>query len=141
MVEVRSPWTACRSFGEIANSNASSLDNIPEPEFDWLVHELAHAVQAAIEHQPGGDRFRERIQDIYDDARPRWEWDLPGNQPPGILGRVGSILGLVGYVTIQGLSELRHTATQVEVEGADVIGIEIKAPEGVWDLPIIAGCF
>ena len=49
--------------------------------------------------------------------------------------------GSVGYVTPQGLSKLRHTATRVEVEGADVIGIEIKAPEGVWDLPIIAGCF
>ena len=252
--------------GIVASTGVESVlcyDNMPEPGFDWLVHELAHAVQAAVEHQSGGDRFRERLQDIYDGARPRWEWTHAGTSPeefwaelvaswfgmqnaknfwhdvnspaelkalepavaalirdlfgdatltsschiassihgvvvgpdgepiqgigvlverkvfgyyhiggdwsgwsdgfdvtsadgsfeiplpdgPYILGIYVPLdhdsvhCGLVGYVTPQGLSKLRHAATQVEVEGADVIGIEIKAPEGVWDLPIIAGCF
>ena len=252
--------------GIVASTGVESVlcyDNMPEPGFDWLVHELAHAVQAAVEHQPGGDRFRERLQDIYDDARPRWEWTYPGTNPeefwaelvaswfglqnaknywhdvnspaelealePAVAALIREVFGdatltsschsessirgvvvgpdgepiegigvfvereipgyyhiggdwsgwsdgfdvtsadgsfeipqpdgpyilgiyvpldhdfvhcgLVGYVTPQGLSRLRHTATQVEVEGADVIGIEIKAPEGVRDLPIIAGCF
>ena len=252
--------------GIVASTGVESVlcyDTMPEPGFDWLVHELAHAVQAAVEHQPGGDRFRERLQDIYDDAYPRWEWTYPGTNPqefwaelvaswfglqnaknywhdmnspaelealePAVAALIREVFGdatltsschsessirgvvvgpdgepiegigvfvereipgyyhiggdwsgwsdgfdvtsadgsfeiplpdgpytlsiyvpldhdfvhcgLVGYVTPQGLSKLRHTATQVEVEGADVIGIEIKVPEGVWDLPIIAGCF
>ena len=252
--------------GIVASTGVESVlcyDTMPEPGFDWLVHELAHAVQAAVEHQPGGDRFRERLQDIYDDARPRWEWTYPGTNPeefwaelvaswfrlqnaknywhdvnspaelealePAVAALIREVFGdatltsschsessirgvvvgpdgepiegigvfvereipgyyhiggdwsgwsdgfdvtsadgsfeiplpdgpyilsiyvpldhnyvhcgLVGYVTPQGLSELRHTATQVEVEGADVIGIEIKAPDGVWDLPNISFCF
>ena len=252
--------------GIVASTGVESVlcyDTMPEPGFDWLVHELAHAVQAAVEHQPGGDRFRERLQDIYDDASPRWEWTYPGTNPeefwaelvaswfglqnaknywhdvnspaelealePAVAALIREVFGdatltsschsessirgvvvgpdgepiegigvfvereipgyyhiggdwsgwsdgfdvtsadgsfeiplpdgpytlsiyvpldhdfvhcgLVGYVTPQGLSKLRHTATQVEVEGADVIGIEIKVSEGVWDLPIIAGCF
>ena len=252
--------------GIVASTGVESVlcyDNMPEPGFDFLVHELAHAVQAAVEHQPGGDRFRERLQDIYDDARPRWEWTYPGTNPaefwaelvtswfgmqnaknywydvnspaelealePAIAALIREVFGdatltsschsassirgvvvgpdgepiegigvfverktpgyyhiggdwsgwsdgfdvtsadgsfkiplpdgpyilgiyvpldhdfvhcgSVGYVTPQGLSKLRHTAAQVEVEGADVIGIEIKAPEGVWDLPNIGGCF
>ena len=70
--------------GIVASTGVESVlcyDTMPEPGFDWLVHELAHAVQAAVEHQPGGDRFRERLQDIYDDARPRWEWTYPGTNP------------------------------------------------------------
>ena len=253
--------------GIVASTGVESVlcyDTMPEPGFDWLVHELAHAVQAAVEHQPGGDRFRERLQDIYDDAGPRWEWTYAGTNPhefwaelvaswfglqnaknywhdvnspaelealePALAALIREVFGdatltsschlessirgvvvgpdgepiegigvfverevpgyyhiggdwsgwsdgfdvtsadgsfeiplpdgpyilsiyvpldhnyvhcgLVGYVTPQGLSELRHTATQVEVEGADVIGIEIKAPDGVWDLPIISSfCF
>ena len=70
--------------GIVASTGVESVlcyDSMPEPGFDYLVHELAHAVQTAVEHQPGGDRLRGRLQAIYDDARPRWEWTSAGEIP------------------------------------------------------------
>ncbi len=49
--------------------------------FDILVHEIAHAVHEAVAHQPGGDRFNERLFDAYNEARSRWQWNYAGANP------------------------------------------------------------
>ena len=67
--------------GEVIATGVAQVlcyESMIEPGYDLFVHEFAHGIQAAIEHQPGGDRFRERLAAIYEDARPRWRWNYAG---------------------------------------------------------------
>ena len=67
--------------GEVIATGVAQVlcyESMIEPGYDLFVHEFAHGIQAAIEHQPGGDRFRERLAAIYEDALPRWRWNYAG---------------------------------------------------------------